>query len=440
MTGWPLVTLGAVAAPTDGAIAIGPFGSAMKAESYTRSGVRVIRGMNISSTRAWKDDWVFISDEFANSMPRCLAKPGDLVFPHRGSIGEVAIVPEDKLFRYFLSTSLMKITVDTSVVVPLFAYYFFRSPQGKAEILKYASQVGTPGIGQPLSSLRQFLFALPSLEEQMRISSMLAALDDKIDLNRRMNETLEAMARAVYKDWFVDFGPTRSKMEGKATYLASDLWALFPEKLSAEGGPSGWRPYRLDALAEYARAGISPSDRPSDVFEHYSLPAFDDGKAPVLDLGSSIKSNKFVVPGGSVLLSKLNPEIPRVWVPHQREGRQQVASTEFLVFVPKGVASRTFLYGVFTNSAFRRTLEGMVTGTSKSHQRVSPSAVMALDVVVAETKVIAAFDATVTPLLEQQLANMRETQTLVAMRNLLLPKLMSGEIGLKDAEKVVAAA
>ena len=77
--------------------------------------------------------------------------------------------------------------------------------------------------------------------DQRAIASILGALDDKIDLNRRMNETLEAMARAIFKDWFVDFGPTRAKMEGGAPYLAPEIWALFPDRLDDEGKPEGWK-------------------------------------------------------------------------------------------------------------------------------------------------------------------------------------------------------
>ena len=105
MAEWTRTSLADLADPRPGAIAIGPFGSAMKADTYATTGVPVIRGTNISGTRAWKGNWVFISDEFANRMPRCVVRAGDLVFPHRGSIGEVAIVPNDGHLRYFLSTS-----------------------------------------------------------------------------------------------------------------------------------------------------------------------------------------------------------------------------------------------------------------------------------------------------------------------------------------------
>jgi len=152
---FPQVTLGSLAADHEGAIAIGPFGSAMKAEVYVPDGVPVIRGTNITSTRALGGDWVFVSDRFADRMPRCIVRSGDIIFPHRGAVGEVAIVPDDGR-RYFLSTSAMKITIDRREANPEFVYYYFQSSEGYNEIMRFASQVGTPGIGQPLTSLRQF--------------------------------------------------------------------------------------------------------------------------------------------------------------------------------------------------------------------------------------------------------------------------------------------
>ncbi len=90
------------------------------------------------------------------------------------------------------------------------------------------------------SDLSQLRIPAPPVSEQKAIASVLGALDDKIELNRRMNETLEAMARAIFKDWFVDFGPTRAKLEGRLPYLAPDIWSLFPDRLDEEGKPDGW--------------------------------------------------------------------------------------------------------------------------------------------------------------------------------------------------------
>src|SRR5208282_1982445 len=91
-----------------------------------------------------------------------------------------------------------------------------------------------------MPTIRALPVAVPPIAEQRAIASVLGALDDKIELNRRMNETLEATARAIFKDWFVDFGPTRAKQEGRAPYLAPDIWPLFPDRLDDEGKPEGW--------------------------------------------------------------------------------------------------------------------------------------------------------------------------------------------------------
>jgi type I restriction enzyme, S subunit len=262
MAKWPLASLEEIAATHSGAIAIDPFGSAMKADTYSDVGVPVVRGTNISDTRSWKGDWVFIPEEFADAMPRCVANVHDLVFPHRGSIGEVAIIPPNTHPRYFLSSSLMKITLDGKKANPLFVYYYFRSTIGRAEILKFSSQVGTPGIGQPLSSLKQFRVPLPTLTEQAAIAELLGVLDDKIELNRRMNETLEAMARAIFRDWFVDFGPTRAKQEGREPYLAPEIWSLFPDRLDDAGKPEGWK---FSPLLDHARlisGGTPKTEKP----------------------------------------------------------------------------------------------------------------------------------------------------------------------------------
>jgi len=156
-----IVTIEEIASSAPQAIAIGPFGSRMKSDTYVSRGVPVIRGNNLSSTKAFQGGFVYISEEMADSMPACNVYEDDLVFPHRGSIGEVGIVPPGNEKRFVLSTSLMKLSVDKSIANPLFVFYFFRSPEGRHELLKNASTVGTPGIATPLTSLRSVRLPLP---------------------------------------------------------------------------------------------------------------------------------------------------------------------------------------------------------------------------------------------------------------------------------------
>ena len=239
---WPVVTLGEISSDEPGSIAVGPFGSRMKADVYTPSGVPVIRGTNISKDRTWRNDWVYVSDDFADGLPNCTVREGDLVFPHRGSIGAVAIVPGDRA-RYMLSSSLMKFRPDPAKASPLFLFYYFRSDTGRAEIMRFSSQVGTPGIGQPLTSLRQFRVPVPPREEQERIASALSSLDAKIELNHRMNATLEAMARALFKSWFVHFDPVRAKADSRDSGLPRSISDHFPNRLveyESSEAPEGW--------------------------------------------------------------------------------------------------------------------------------------------------------------------------------------------------------
>ena len=137
-------------APEPGSIAIGPFGSRMKSDCYVEDGIPVIRGTNITGGPTFDGEFVYITEEKADTLGSSNVYQSDLVFPHRGSIGEVGIILEDK--RYVLSSSLMKLTCDREKVNPKFLYYFFKSSTGRHELLKNASQVGTPGIGQPLTS------------------------------------------------------------------------------------------------------------------------------------------------------------------------------------------------------------------------------------------------------------------------------------------------
>lgn len=200
--------------------------------------------------------------------------------------------------------------VDHARAIPAFVHYWLRSDAARSRFAREGNGTGIQNLSQGF--LSDLEIELPPLPEQRAISDTLGALDDKIELNRKMNATLEAMARALFRDWFVDFGPTRAKMEGRAPTLSPNLLSLFPDRLDAEGKPEGWEVYRLGDIADHQTRTISPSETPSELFEHFSLPAYDKGQIPALDRGATIKSNKTLVPSDTILLSKLNPEIPRV--------------------------------------------------------------------------------------------------------------------------------
>ncbi len=373
-------------------------------------------------------------DDFTKWTRRVRPQAGDVVFSYETRLGQAAIIPEGMVCC--LGRRMGLVRLDQSKILPRFFLYNYLSP-GFQEFLRSRTVHGATVDRILLTEFPDFPFPCPPIEEQRRLATLLGSIDDKIELNRRMNETLEAMARAIFKDWFVDFGPTRAKAEGRPPYLAPELWDLFPDGLDEEDKPAGWETSRLSELAYHHRTTVSPGAEPAQIYEHYSIPAFDSGNEPVLDVGASIKSNKTVVPEDAVLLSKLNPEIERVWLPNSKSGTPQVTSTEFLAFTPVAPATRAVLYCLFKCRPFREEMTSMVTGTSNSHQRVSPKLLLERQVLVSDPSVLAAFDKTISPLLDRLLANRSESKSLAQTRDLLLPKLMSGEIRLRPADEQV---
>jgi type I restriction enzyme S subunit len=232
----------------------------------------------------------------------------------------------------------------------------------------------------------------------------------------------------------------RAKSEGRPTGLPADLDALFPTEFepSPLGEiPKGWRAGTVSDVAGMGRQQVNPGDSPEEVFAHYSIPAFDAGRNPILEVGFAIKSNKLVVTPGSILVSKLNPHIPRVWLTDVDPVYRAVGSTEFFVLQATAPHSSAFLYALMSSPEFAVDLQTLVTGTSNSHQRVQPEAFLSYSLVVPSDRTAAAFESLVKPLLDQVLANRKEMAQLAKTRDELLPRLLNGEIEVAESEAIV---
>lgn len=186
------------------AIAMGPFGSNIKAENFIEKGVPVIRGTNLNFDRYVGGDFVYLTEEKADELIGSNCKAGDIVFTHRGTIGQVAMIPNEKFKRYVISQSGMKLTVNPEMMNNIFLFYFFKSEYGQYQILKYEAQVGVPSISNPLTSLKEMQVPVPPFPEQTAIAEVLSSLDDKIDLLHRQNKTLEQLAETLFRQWFVE--------------------------------------------------------------------------------------------------------------------------------------------------------------------------------------------------------------------------------------------
>jgi type I restriction enzyme S subunit len=279
---------------------------------------------------------------------------------------------------------------------------------------------------------------VPPLPIQHAIADILGSLDDKIELNRRTNETLEAMAKALFKSWFVDFDPVVAKSEGRQPDgMDAETAKLFPSSfVDSDIGrvPKGWRVGTVSDLVSLSRTALSPNQFPDEVFYHYSLPAFDEGRLPKAESGGTIMSNKFIVPDVCVLLSKLNPRISRVWMPVTDGQRRALCSTEFLVCLPQVGISREFLFLLFTSTEFCERFTTFVTGTSGSHQRVKPESLLSTEIVIPPEGLIEAFTSVTRPLLTAITANIEQSRELANIRDALLPRLLSGELAIPPSK------
>ena len=207
---------------------------------FVKNGVAFIRAADLGD--AGID---FASSSKLNEVARAritkgIGQPEDVILSHKGTVGKVAMAPRDAPpFVCSPQTTFWR-SLDQAILDQQFLYTFIRSPDFRAQLDSRAGETDMAGYVS-LTAQRTFWVPLPPIEVQKEIASCISAVDRKIELNRRMNETLEAMARAIFKDWFVDFGPTRAKAAGRAPYLAPDIWGLFPDRLGDKEIPNGWR-------------------------------------------------------------------------------------------------------------------------------------------------------------------------------------------------------
>ena len=190
----------------------------------------------------------------------------------------------------------------------------------------------------------------------------------------------------------------------------------------------GWGVGRLGNVVAQFREQENPLASPEVDFSHYSIPAFDDGQRPKRESGRDIKSVKWRVPSGAVLVSKLNPAIERVWMADVNHDERAVGSTEFLVLAPRPPFGSGFVYCLARSPLFRRHIEGLATGTSGSHQRAHAGTVLGLRVTIPPPALVTSFERSASSLLTRALRCRRESDALTALRDALLPRLISGEL------------
>lgn len=402
---------------------------------YVGSGIPFVSASDLAGRRIDLARASFITQEAYDRLGNGKIQDGDILFCLRGSLGKIGLAKG--IHKGAIASSLVIIRPKQSISRD-FLYYILSGSTGKsiARELDNGSVQGNLSVRE----LKQVEIDIPGYQEQMAIAHVLGTLDDKIELNRTTNESLEAMAKALFKSWFVDFDPVRAKAEGRPAGLPDEISDLFPDSFEdSELGeiPRGWEVAEISKILSLSRSAIDPSAAPDELFDHYSIPAFDAGKYPAVELGSSIKSQKFLVGVDDLLVSKLNPSTPRVWIPFDSLDRRSICSTEFLVCQASTDAGRAFAYCLASGDSVIEAMTGLAGGTSNSHQRIRPGDFLSLFSCIGSQAVRSAFSDIVEPLLGRTLALTTEIRLLSSTRDVLLPKLISGELRISDTEKLL---
>ena len=405
---------------------------------WMNEGVVVLRSSNIKNGRLDLTNPSYTNEcNYEERSKRAIVQAGDLVITREAPMGEVCLIPEN--LKCCLGQRMVMLRPDHARCNEKYLLYALQSSGVQNEIRSHE------GTGSTVSNLRipvlkALLIPTPDLCSQKAIAHILGTLDSKIELNRKTNEILEAIAKALFKSWFVDFDPVRAKAEGRPTGFPAEISDLFPYSFEdSELGeiPSGWEIAEIDHIVNLRKDSIDPLVFPEEVFDHYSIPAFDAGKNPAEELGFSIKSKKFLVGDDDLLISKLNPSTPRVWIPFTSSARRSICSTEFLVCQATTNVGRAFAYCVARSDSIIESMTGLAGGTSNSHQRIRPGDFLSLVCCMGSPKIRSAFSDAVEPLLLKTLALRTESRSLASIRDTLLPKLISGEIRIPDAEKML---
>ena len=358
---------------------------------------------------------------------KCALSAGDVVITKDSEryddIGVPAFVMDD-VADLVCGYHLAILRPDTSRIQGRYLFYALSTHATQTQFHHYANGITRFGLRKADIGLVEI--PLPPMAEQQGIARVLGALDDKIELNRRMNETLEAMARAIFKDWFVDFGPTRAKAEGRPPYLPPNLWNLFPPTLNPQGIPAGWNVSSLGERIEILdskRIPLSSRER-----RQRQGPYPYHGAAGVMDhVDDFLFEGVHVLVGedGSVVKPSGKPFTQYVW-------GQFWVNNHAHVLRGKDISNEMLL--CFLQHA---NIAPYVTGAVQP--KLNQNNLKAIPFSASGSETPAAFARIVSPLFDQFRCNSEESRTLADMRDTLLPKLISGEIRIAEAEHAVEA-
>ncbi len=446
---WPVVSLaeiatkiGSGATPKGGADAYLP----------ARARFALVRSQNVFDRRFDHAGLAFITDEQSDGLRGVVLQPADILLNITGdgiTFARACIVPKDVL-PACVNQHVSIIRVDPRGADAGYVLAFLTHPGVKSYIESFNAGGSRRAITK--GHIESFRLPLPPLPEQRAIAHILGTLDDKIELNRRMNETLEAMARAIFNSWFVDFDPVRAKADGRDPGLPKPLADLFPARFAdSELGaiPAGWQEAALGDLCWRIAMGPFGSDIKTDNFVESGVPVVrggnlthgfvDEGFVFVSEDKADDLRNANAFPGDIVITHRGTLGqvglIPR----SSRFRRYVVSQSQMLLSVNPDLATPRYIFEYLRSPMGQHAVLANTSSTGVPAIARPTSSVRAIRLLQPPVPVLASFERTLGPLIERGNGTAHETRSLAALRDALLAKLISGELRVKDANRIVAA-
>jgi type I restriction enzyme, S subunit len=431
---WNQTTLGSIAVKDGYGLVDGPFGSNLPASCYTQNGIPVIRGSNLTlgTSRFRADEFVFVSEETAQRLERSLCRPFDIIFTKKGTLGQTGLVPDGGPFDlYLLSSNQMKLTVDQRQADPLYVYYFVSSPDSIRKIIQDSEATGVPKTN--VTYLRTFPIILPPLPEQKAIAHILGTLDDKIELNRKTNETLEAIAKALFKSWFVDFDPVRAKAEGRPTGLPAEISDLFPDSFEdSELGeiPRGWKVESIYSISDVVYGAPFSSSLFNTKGEGTPIARIRDLVSECPDISTTeVHPKGVMIRPGDIVVGMDGEFRAYLWGGSDCWMNQRVCK-----FIPRSGYSSCFV-----RLSILKPLMGVeISETATTVIHIGKNDIDSFKVVIPTPGVMTVFNNCGDNIYQAVVTAKQEIRSLSSLRDSLLPKLISGELRVPDAEALVA--
>lgn len=394
--------------------------------SSIADGVPIVRVNDVRNGRISTASPMRVTREIESAYSRTRLQGGELLLTLVGTVGETAVVPAS--LRGWNTARAVGVIPVRADIGAYWVQLALRSPAVRHLIDSRLNTTVQATLN--LGDVAELPIVLPPLLQREKIAHILGTLDDKIELNRRMNETLEAMARALFTSWFVDFDPVRAKAEGRDPCLPKSIADLFPDSFedSVLGEiPKGWAVGRLGDVAEHPRRGVQPGEidgsTPYIALEHMprrciALSAWGEADA--------LESNKFKFKRGEILFGKLRPYFHKVGVAPV----DGICSTDIVVVSPRAAPWFAFVLGHMSSAEFVDYTNAGSTGTKMP--RTSWAEMARYRIVRPDALIADVFTERVGALVSRLLASIHESRTLTAVRDTLLPKLVSGQLRIQD--------